>query len=69
VPWTKPVDLNYDPKKPLPKLGGQFKDRIYVAFADASVHVLRPDFGEKAMRSLIGRDDGQVLDLDGLLLK
>src|SRR5262249_4311040 len=25
VPWTKPQDLEYDAKKPLPKLGGIFK--------------------------------------------
>lgn len=24
VPWSKPVDLAYDPKGPLPKLGGQY---------------------------------------------
>ena len=69
VPWTKPADLNYDPKKPLPKLGGQFKDRIYVTFADGSVNVLRPDFGEQAMRELITRAGGEVLNLDALLLK
>ena len=26
VPWTKPEDIPYDPGKPLPQLGGLFKD-------------------------------------------
>jgi RNA polymerase sigma factor (sigma-70 family) len=69
VPWTKPADLPYDPKKPLPKLGGLFKDRIHAAFADGSVQTLRPDFNERQMRNLIGRNDGQVVVLDDVLLK
>jgi hypothetical protein len=35
VPWTKPADLPYDPKQPLPKLGGMFKDVFNAAFAVA----------------------------------
>jgi RNA polymerase sigma factor (sigma-70 family) len=69
VPWTKPADLPYDPKKALPKLGGLFKDRIHAAFADGSVQTLRPDFNEQQMRNIIGRNDGQVVVLDDVLLK
>jgi hypothetical protein len=38
VPWTKPADLTYDAKKPLPKLGAQFKSGFHFACADSSVH-------------------------------
>ena len=34
IPWTKPEDLQYDPKKPLPKLGGYFAGGFNAAMAD-----------------------------------
>jgi hypothetical protein len=37
VSWTKPEDLPHDPGKPPPKLGGQFDDGFYAAFAEGSV--------------------------------
>jgi hypothetical protein len=58
VPWTKPAELLFDAKKPLPKVGGLFTDRIHSAFADGSVQTLRKDVKESAMRALITRDDG-----------
>jgi hypothetical protein len=69
VPWTKPADLVFDAKMPLPKLGGLFKDRIHVALVDGSVTALRPDFNERQMRFFIGRNDGEVLIPDELFLK
>src|SRR5262249_37168712 len=69
VPWTKPADLAYDAKQPLPKLGGPFKDRIHAALADGSVLALKKDFGEQAMRTLIVRNDGQIINFAELLLK
>jgi hypothetical protein len=36
VPWTKPIDLDFDPDKPLPPLGGAFRDYIHVALVDGS---------------------------------
>jgi hypothetical protein len=68
VPWTKPADLFHDAKKPLPKLGGQFKDRIHIALADGSVVVVRRDFREKTMRVLIGRNDGEPFNIEDILL-
>jgi hypothetical protein len=68
VPWTKPADLIFDAKKPLPKLGGLFKDRIHCALADGSVHALKRNFGEQTMRYLIGRNEGMPFDLEDLLL-
>jgi len=43
VPWTKPADLEFEPDKPLPPLGGAFKDYIHVAFVDGSTRSLRKD--------------------------
>jgi RNA polymerase sigma factor (sigma-70 family) len=66
VPWTKPEDLRYSPNRPLPKLGGPFKDVTHFAFCDGSVHTLRKDFDEKAMRAAITINGGEVFDIDQL---
>ncbi len=65
VPWTKPEDLPFDPKKPLPKLGGLFADGFNVAMCDASVHFLKKTIKEDTLRALITRSGGEVIgDLD-----
>lgn len=66
VPWTKPSDLPYDPKKPLPKLGGLFDNGINAAFADGSTHWLKKDFDAAMMRVGITRNNGDILDFDKL---
>jgi hypothetical protein len=67
--WTKPDDLSYDPKKPLPKLGGLFDGEFHVAMFDGSVVRIKKDPDEKELRKLICPDDGEVLDLDKLKAK
>jgi prepilin-type processing-associated H-X9-DG protein len=37
VPWTKPDELEFDPKKPLPKFGTKFNGGFHVLLADGSV--------------------------------
>ncbi len=59
VPWTKPVDLVFDPKKPLPKLGGLTKNDFRAAFADGSVHSLKPTIKDASLRKLITSNGGQ----------
>jgi RNA polymerase sigma factor (sigma-70 family) len=66
VPWTKPADLPYDAKKPLPKLGGLFAKGFHAAFADGSVKWLKKDFDQTQMRIAITRNDAEVLDLSKL---
>src|SRR5262249_16472350 len=66
VPWTKPADLAFDAKKPLPKLGGLFEHGFHAATADGAVHWLRKDFDEQTMRHAITRNGGEVLDIDTL---
>jgi hypothetical protein len=63
VPWTKPADLPYDPNKPLPKLGGMFKDVFNACFMDASVHVLKRKADERILRAAITADGGERYDL------
>ncbi|MCI0456272.1 MAG: DUF1559 domain-containing protein [Gemmataceae bacterium] len=53
VPWTKPDELPYDPKKPLPALGGLSRDGFHVLLADASVRLLSPRVPEEILRALI----------------
>src|SRR5262249_22230999 len=51
VPWTKPADLVYDAKKPLPKLG--FGDRVYVVLADGSSHFIKKTVPEPIFRAAV----------------
>jgi hypothetical protein len=62
VPWTKPDDLAYDPKKPLPKLGGLFPEGFHILLADGSVRYLGPKVREKDLRALITPAGGEVID-------
>jgi hypothetical protein len=64
VPWTKPADLPFDAKKPLPKLGGLFKNGFHAAMADGSVRYVRRTISEQTLRSAITRDGGEVLGSD-----
>jgi RNA polymerase sigma factor (sigma-70 family) len=63
VPWTKPEDLRYDPKKPLPKLGGQFPEGFVAAFCDGSCRFISKEVDEKLLRALITRNGGEAVDL------
>ncbi|HEX3149188.1 MAG TPA: DUF1559 domain-containing protein [Gemmataceae bacterium] len=41
VPWTKPDELEFDPKKPLPKLGTKFKGGFHALYGDGSVRFFK----------------------------
>jgi hypothetical protein len=62
VPWTKPEDIVYDPKKPLPKLGGLFKDRLHVVMGDGAVRVIGRKVKEAALRAIITPSGGEIID-------
>lgn len=62
VPWTKPDDLPYDPKKPLPKLGSFFTAGANAAFGDGAVRALRPTLAEEVLRALITASGGEVIN-------
>lgn len=66
VPWTKPADIVYSPSRPLPRLGGQFADGFYVAFADGSARFLSHKVAPATLRALIERGDGEPVTFDKL---
>jgi RNA polymerase sigma factor (sigma-70 family) len=60
VPWSKPADIVYDAKKPLPSLTGPFANVRHAATLDGAAHALRPNLDETTLRRLIEPNDGQV---------
>lgn len=66
VIWTKPADIAYDPKKPLPKLGGDLDGNFNLALADGSVGWVRKGFDEKLMRRVIEVNDAQLVEASKL---
>jgi RNA polymerase sigma factor (sigma-70 family) len=60
VPWAKPIDLSYDPKKPLPMLDGPFSDILHVGTVDGRVHALRRDLNKEVLRIMIESADRGV---------
>ena len=66
VVWTKPDDLVFDAKKPLPKLGGMFDGEFHVALFDGSVIRVKKDCDADEMKRFITYSGGEVLDIDRL---
>jgi prepilin-type processing-associated H-X9-DG protein len=60
VPWTKPVDLPYDPKKPLPPLGRHYGAGLNAAFADGSARWIDETISERNLRKAITSTFGQL---------
>jgi RNA polymerase sigma factor (sigma-70 family) len=64
VPWTRPVDVPYDAKKPLPKLGGLFKEGFNVTLVDGSARFVKRSISNQTLRHAITRNDGEVPGAD-----
>lgn len=64
VPWTKPDELDFDPKAPLPTLGGRFRAGFQAAMADDSVHWVGRNVSEQTLRAAITRAGGDALGPD-----
>jgi hypothetical protein len=63
--WTKPEDIEYDPKLPVGKLLLFKDDKTPVVFCDGSVRFLKKGLADKTWHMLIQKNDGQVIpDLD-----
>jgi prepilin-type processing-associated H-X9-DG protein len=67
VVWSKPADLAFDKKKPLPKLGGLFNGDFHVAFCDGSVQMMKKNPDDKELKNLIMPTDGNIVDMKKLL--
>ena len=66
--WTKPDDVAYDAKKPLPKLGGLFDGDFHLLLMDGSVALGHTKtMNAEQFRLLVTRNDGFVMDLDKAL--
>jgi RNA polymerase sigma factor (sigma-70 family) len=67
VVWTRPADVAYDPKKPVPRLGGQFDAVVHVLTADGSARALpRRLLDERTLRAAITPAGGEPVDVDRL---
>ncbi len=74
VPWTKPDELVYEAGKPLPPLGGLFKDGFNAALMDGAVVFMTNKLSEEARRAFItangtiagGLEDPGLTDLASL---
>jgi hypothetical protein len=66
VIWSKPADIPFDEKKPLPKIGGLFDGECNVVLCDGSVKRLKKDADEKQLKLFIMPQDGNVIDFKKL---
>jgi hypothetical protein len=64
VLWTKPDDIPYSSKGPLPKLGGIFKEGFNAALANGSVRFVKRAVNEKTIRAAITPAGGELLGDD-----
>src|SRR5262249_43684950 len=62
VSWTKPADLPYDAKQPLPKLGAIFENGYHALMADGTVRLMARTVPERILRLAIVRNDGVGFD-------
>lgn len=64
VPWSSDKELEYDPVKPVPKLGGSSKEGFFALMANGQIRLIKHSVSEKVLRNLIQRDDGEFLGDD-----
>jgi hypothetical protein len=69
VPWTKPDELVYDAKTPLPKLGALSSDGFNAAMMDGVVVFITHRIDEPSLRALITSSGAEIVDTDGLRQK
>jgi len=64
VIWTQPLDIPYDAKQPLPKLGGHYPNIFMVVLGDGSVRTYRTDIKETTLRTWITANGGEIIPQD-----
>jgi RNA polymerase sigma factor (sigma-70 family) len=66
VPWTKPADIPFDPKKPT-KLVTPFSNVWLATTMDGAAFALKPDIDPDLLRKYIGMNDGEPTPALGTL--
>jgi hypothetical protein len=67
VIWTKPADLPFVEKAPLPKLGGLFNGDFHLLLGDGSVIRVKKTFDRDIMKKVIMPADGNPVDIQKLV--
>jgi serine/threonine-protein kinase len=62
VTWTKPDDLEFDPKAPKRNIGSLQGDGFHVAFADGSTRLIGANVDDMLLAALFTRDGGEPID-------
>ena len=62
VIWTRPDDLEWNPKKPLAKLGSCHPGIFSMAFVDGHIQVISMDIDAKVLKSMFTRNGGEKID-------
>lgn len=63
VIWTQPDDISFDRNDPYGPMG-DLDDFVSVAFADASINVIRSDLPDETINRLIQSQDGLPVDIN-----
>ena len=66
VIWSKPADLTFGVKRPLPHLGGLFDGDFHLLLCDGSVMRVKKDFDADEMKKVVMPADGNVIDFKKL---
>jgi len=61
IPWTKPEDIPFDPKKKLPEFGGYHPQGFLALLADGSVRFISKTIDEAVLKALLTRNGGEVV--------
>jgi hypothetical protein len=64
VEWTKPDDIEFDPKKDVKEKLLVKHGRIAVGMGDGSVRTLSPKIKEETLKAVVTRSGGEVVSLD-----
>jgi hypothetical protein len=59
VPWTKPADIPFDPKKPV-KLTPPYANEWHATTMDGASYALKTDIDPDMLRKMIGMADGEI---------
>ena len=63
VEWSKPADLPFDPEKPVTQVGKLRPGGFIAVLCDGSVHMVSKDVDQDALKHMIQRNDGNVVDI------